>query len=72
MAEKHRAYGYYYVNGDFDVDFNEFYYEGEMDVSNMLAAPGFKVIRSQRDNKDENGDFYVDRYSWTYTVRPAY
>lgn len=60
----------YRSDGEFDESFNEFYNEGELNVTNMLAAPGYKVMRSARIANDDDHDFYVDSYTWTYTVRP--
>ena len=60
----------YRSDGEFDKSFNEFYNEGELNVTNMLAASGYKVIRSVRTANDDDHDFYVDSYTWTYTVRP--
>ena len=60
----------YRSDGEFDKSFNEFYNEGELNVTNMLAASGYKVIRSERTANDDDHDFYVDSYTWTYTVRP--
>ena len=60
----------YRSDGEFEVSFNECYNEGELIVTNMLAAPGYKVIRSARTANDDDHDFYVDSYTWTYTVMP--
>ncbi len=60
----------YRSDGEFEVSFNECSYEGERDVTNMLAASGYKVIRSARTANDDDHDFYVDSYTWTYTVMP--
>ena len=60
----------YRSDGEFDVSFNEFYNEGELIVTDMLAASGYKVIRSARTANDDDHDFYVDSYTWTYTVMP--
>lgn len=60
----------YRSDGEFDVSFNECYNEGELIVTDMLAAPGYKVIRSARTANDDDHDFYVDSYTWTYTVMP--
>ena len=60
----------YRSDGEFDVSFNECYNEGELIVTNMLAASGYKVIRSARTANDDDHDFYVDSYTWTYTVMP--
>lgn len=60
----------YRSDGEFDKSFNEFYNEGELNVTYMLAASGYKVIRSARTANDDDGDYYVDSYTWTYTVMP--
>lgn len=60
----------YRSDGEFGESFNEFYYEGELDVTNMLAAEGYTVMRSARIANDDDHDFYADSYTWTYTVRP--
>lgn len=60
----------YRSDGQFNVSFNEFSTEGELNVTDMLAASGYKVIRSARTANDDNHDFYVDSYTWTYTVMP--
>jgi len=60
----------YRYDGQFDVSYNEFYTEGELNVTSMLAASGYKVWRSARTANDEDHDFYVDSYTWTYTVTP--
>ena len=60
----------YRSDGEFYVSFNECSIEGELDVTDMLAASGYKVIRSARTANDDDHDFYVDSYTWTYTVRP--
>ena len=60
----------YRSDGEFDKSFNEFYNEGELNVTYMLAASGYKVIRSARTANDDDHDFYVDSYTWTYTVMP--
>ena len=56
--------GYNYrSDGDFGVSFNECHTTTELDVTSMLAADGYSVIRSARtDNSDGT-------YTWTYTVR---
>ena len=44
----------------------------ELDVSALLAAPGFTVTRSARvDGPDADTDGAPDYYTWTYTVAPA-
>ena len=60
----------YRSDGEFDKSFNEFYNEGELNVTYMLAASGYKVWRSARIANDYDGDYYVDSYTWTYTVTP--
>ena len=60
----------YRSDGDTGESFNEFFNEGEQNVTNMLAAPGYTVKRSARTANDDDHDFYVDSYTWTYTVRP--
>ena len=58
----------YRSDGDTGESFNEFFNEGEQNVTNMLAAPGYTVKRSARTANDDDHDFYVDSYTWTYTV----
>jgi len=60
----------YRSDGEFEVSFNECSIEGELNVTDMLAASGYKVIRSARTANDDDHDFYVDSYTWTYTVMP--
>jgi len=60
----------YRSDGEFDVSFNECSIEGELDVTDMLAASGYTVTRSARTANDDDHDFYVDSYTWTYTVQP--
>jgi hypothetical protein len=60
----------YRSDGEYDISFNECFIEGELNVTDMLAASGYKVIRSARTANDYDHDFYVDSYTWTYTVRP--
>ena len=44
----------------------------ELDVSALLAAPGFTVTRSARvDGPDADTDGAPDYYTWTYTVRKS-
>lgn len=53
------------------VSYNELYTTTELDVSSMLAATGYSVIRSARtDGPDNNGNGKPDFYTWTYTVTP--
>ena len=52
----------YRSDGAFGVSFNECHTTTELDVTSMLAADGYSVIRSARtDNSDGT-------YTWTYTV----
>lgn len=60
----------YCSDGEFGESFNEFYNEGELEVTNMLAAEGYTVMRSARLAYDYDHDLYADHYTWTYTVRP--
>ena len=51
------------------VSFNEYNTTTELDVSSMLAATGYSVIRSARtDGPDNNGNGKPDFCTWTYTV----
>lgn len=44
----------------------------ELDVSEQLAATGYKVVRSARtDGPDDDNDGTPDYYTWTYTVTTA-
>ena len=61
--------GYNYrSDGDFGVSYNEASTTTELDVTSMLAADGYSVVRSARTDNDEDGDSYPDSYTWTYTV----
>lgn len=55
----------YSSDGDPDVDFNKYNIATELDVSDMLAAPGFTVIRSARTDHADSS------HTWTYTVTPV-
>ncbi len=46
------------------VSYNELYTTTELDVSSMLAATGYSVIRSARTDHTDGS------YTWTYTVTP--
>lgn len=52
-------------------NYNGYDYEktGELDVTSVLAAEGYTVIRSARTESEDNGGNRF--YTWTYTVRPA-
>lgn len=52
-------------------NYNRYDYEkiGELDVTSVLAAEGYTVIRSARtESEDDGGNRF---YTWTYTVSPA-
>ena len=55
----------YSSDGNPDVDFNKYGIATELDVSDMLAAPGFTVIRSARTDHTDGS------HTWTYTVTPV-
>lgn len=43
-----------------------------VDVTSLLAAPGYTVTRSARvDGPDNDSDSEPDYYTWTYTVAPS-
>ena len=52
-------------------NYNGYYYEetGELDVTSVLAAEGYTVIRSARTESEDDGGNPL--YTWTYTVSPA-
>lgn len=59
----------YRSDGVSGVSFNEYKTTTELDVSSMLAATGYSVIRSARtDGPDNDGNGKPDFYTWTYTV----